>query len=105
MSRTHEPRSCRNSPHSFENPNGLSDLLEIFLLLVIPFSMPRTFGRMVGSLRQGYAIVAAMGVTAGTPRTEKPLFTGLLVGTLLIVTGLTFFPALALGPLAEGLSS
>ncbi|MEU5306901.1 potassium-transporting ATPase subunit KdpA [Streptomyces noursei] len=51
-----------NSAHPFENPNGLSDLLEIFLLLVIPFSLPRTFGKMVGSLKQGYAIVAAMGV-------------------------------------------
>ncbi|UJB40124.1 potassium-transporting ATPase subunit KdpA [Streptomyces sp. A1-5] len=50
-----------NSAHPFENPNGLSNLLEIFLLLVIPFSMPRTFGKMVGSLKQGYAIVAAMG--------------------------------------------
>jgi K+-transporting ATPase ATPase A chain len=41
-------------------------------------------------------------VTAGTLRTEKPLFTGLLVGAILIITGLTYFPALALGPLAEG---
>ncbi|MFE2596868.1 potassium-transporting ATPase subunit KdpA [Streptomyces sp. NPDC059396] len=43
--------------------------------------------------------------TAGTLRTHKPLFTGLLVGTIMIVTGLTYFPALALGPLAEGLAS
>ncbi|MFD5792361.1 potassium-transporting ATPase subunit KdpA [Streptomyces diastatochromogenes] len=43
-------------------------------------------------------------VTAGTLRTEKPLFTGLLVGAILIITGLTYFPALALGPLAEGLA-
>ncbi|MET7732067.1 potassium-transporting ATPase subunit KdpA [Streptomyces sp. NPDC005402] len=43
--------------------------------------------------------------TAGTLRTEKPLFTGLLVGAILIITGLTYFPALALGPLAEGLAS
>ncbi|WP_326796879.1 potassium-transporting ATPase subunit KdpA [Streptomyces sp. NBC_01808] len=49
-----------NSAHPFENPNGISNLLEIFLLLVIPFAMPRTFGRMVGSVRQGYAVVAAM---------------------------------------------
>lgn len=42
--------------------------------------------------------------TAGTLRTDKPLYTGLLVGTILIVTGLTYFPALALGPLAEGLA-
>ncbi|MBT2425098.1 potassium-transporting ATPase subunit KdpA [Streptomyces sp. ISL-112] len=49
-----------NSSHPFENPNGFSNLLTIFLLLVIPFSLPRTFGRMVGSVKQGYAIVAAM---------------------------------------------
>ncbi|WP_327353301.1 potassium-transporting ATPase subunit KdpA [Streptomyces sp. NBC_01304] len=51
-----------NSAHPFENPNGFTNLLEIFLLLLIPFSLPRTFGRMVGSVRQGYAIVAAMGL-------------------------------------------
>ncbi|MDT3395960.1 potassium-transporting ATPase subunit KdpA [Streptomyces sp. B1866] len=51
-----------NSAHPFENPTGFSNLLEIFLMLVIPFSLPRTFGRMVGSVRQGYAIVAAMAV-------------------------------------------
>ncbi|MFF8958407.1 potassium-transporting ATPase subunit KdpA [Streptomyces sp. NPDC014894] len=49
-----------NSAHPFENPNGLSNLLEIFLILVIPFSLTRTFGRMVGSVRQGYAILATM---------------------------------------------
>ncbi|MDT0346602.1 potassium-transporting ATPase subunit KdpA [Streptomyces litchfieldiae] len=51
-----------NSSHPFENPDGISNLLEIFLLLVIPFSLPRTFGKLVGSVKQGYAIVAAMGV-------------------------------------------
>ncbi|MFB7220401.1 potassium-transporting ATPase subunit KdpA [Streptomyces sp. NPDC056227] len=51
-----------NSAHPFENPNGLSNLLEIFLILVIPFSLTRTFGRMVGSLKQGYAILATMGI-------------------------------------------
>ncbi|WP_406498116.1 potassium-transporting ATPase subunit KdpA [Streptomyces sp. NBC_00846] len=50
-----------NSAHPFENPNGLSNLFEIFLILVIPFALTRTFGRMVGSLKQGYAILAAMG--------------------------------------------
>nr|WSW65835.1 potassium-transporting ATPase subunit KdpA [Streptomyces sp. NBC_00995] len=51
-----------NSSHPFENPNGLSNLFEIFLILVIPFALTRTFGRMVGSLKQGYAILATMGV-------------------------------------------
>jgi K+-transporting ATPase ATPase A chain len=37
----------------------------------------------------------------GTMPTHGPLFVALLVGTVLIVGGLTFFPALALGPIAE----
>ncbi|MER5503407.1 MULTISPECIES: potassium-transporting ATPase subunit KdpA [unclassified Streptomyces] len=49
-----------NSSHPFENPNGLSNLFEIFLILVIPFALTRTFGRMVGSLKQGYAILGTM---------------------------------------------
>ena len=40
----------------------------------------------------------------GTLPTHTPLFVGLLTGVLLVVTALTYFPALALGPLAEGLS-
>ncbi|MEV7596490.1 potassium-transporting ATPase subunit KdpA [Kitasatospora sp. NPDC089797] len=51
-----------NSAHPFENPTGFSNLVEIFLLLVIPFALPRTFGKMVGDNRQGYAIVAVMGL-------------------------------------------
>jgi K+-transporting ATPase ATPase A chain len=42
-------------------------------------------------------------VTAGTLPTHRPQFVGLLAGVILIVVGLTYFPALALGPLAEGL--
>ncbi|WP_405776310.1 potassium-transporting ATPase subunit KdpA [Streptomyces sp. NBC_00859] len=49
-----------NSAHPFENPNGFSNLLEVFLILVIPFALTRTFGRMAGSLKQGYAILATM---------------------------------------------
>ncbi|MFD4030633.1 potassium-transporting ATPase subunit KdpA [Streptomyces sp. NPDC058637] len=48
-----------NSAHPFENPNPLSNLFEIFLILLIPFAMTRTFGKMVGSVKQGYAILAA----------------------------------------------
>ncbi len=50
-----------NSAHPFENPNGVSNLFQILLMLAIPFSLPRTFGTMVGDRRQGLAIVAAMG--------------------------------------------
>jgi K+-transporting ATPase ATPase A chain len=53
-----------NSAHPFENPTAWTNWIEIFLLLVISFSLPRTFGRMVESKKQGYAIVAVMGVIA-----------------------------------------
>ena len=49
-----------NSAHPFENPNGFSDWFEIFLLLVIPFALCRTFGKMVKDNRQGYLLVAVM---------------------------------------------
>jgi K+-transporting ATPase ATPase A chain len=51
-----------NSAHPFENPTSWTDLFEIFLLLAIPFSLPRTFGKLVGDKRQGYAILAAMAI-------------------------------------------
>jgi K+-transporting ATPase ATPase A chain len=50
-----------NSAHPFENPNALSNFLEIFLLLVIPVSLTRTFGTMVRDRRQGLVLVAVMG--------------------------------------------
>ena len=63
-----------NSAHPFENPNAWTNWVEIFLLLVISFSLPRTFGRMVGSTKQGYAIVAVMGVIATTSVSLMMLF-------------------------------
>ena len=53
-----------NSSHPFENPTTWTNWIEIFLLLVISFSLPRTFGRMVGSKKQGYAIAAVMATLA-----------------------------------------
>ncbi|MFJ9538877.1 potassium-transporting ATPase subunit KdpA [Streptomyces sp. NPDC101225] len=50
-----------NSAHPFENPTPFTNLFEIFLILAIPFALTRTFGVLVGSVRQGYAILAAMG--------------------------------------------
>ncbi|MCC2336082.1 potassium-transporting ATPase subunit KdpA [Cellulomonas wangsupingiae] len=49
-----------NSAHPFENPTQWTNLLQILLMLVIPFCLPRTFGRMVGDHRQGYAIAGTM---------------------------------------------
>ena len=54
-----------NSAHPFENPTTWTNWIEIFLLLVISFSLPRTFGRMVDSKKQGYAIAAVMATLAG----------------------------------------
>ncbi|MFG3009275.1 potassium-transporting ATPase subunit KdpA [Streptomyces cinerochromogenes] len=77
----------------FNTMTGLAMLLGRFLPMVFVLAL-------AGSL----AAQQPVPVTAGTLRTEKPLFTGLLVGAILIITGLTYFPALALGPLAEGLA-
>ncbi|MFJ9019530.1 potassium-transporting ATPase subunit KdpA [Streptomyces sp. NPDC102259] len=78
----------------FNSTLGVAMLLGRFLPMVFVLAL-------AGSLAEQRPVP----VTAGTLRTEKPLFTGLLVGAILIITGLTYFPALALGPLAEGLAS
>ncbi|HTP38762.1 MAG TPA: potassium-transporting ATPase subunit KdpA [Steroidobacteraceae bacterium] len=49
-----------NSAHPYENPNAVSDLLELFAILVIPFALTATFGRMVNDARQGWALLVAM---------------------------------------------
>jgi K+-transporting ATPase ATPase A chain len=48
-----------NSAHPFENPNPLTNFVEMFLLLCIPVALTYTFGRMVGDTRQGWALFAA----------------------------------------------
>ncbi|MFI6485912.1 potassium-transporting ATPase subunit KdpA [Nonomuraea sp. NPDC050663] len=53
-----------NSAHPFENATAWTNWFEIFLILLIPICMTRTFGRMVGQLRQGYAILAVMSTLA-----------------------------------------
>jgi K+-transporting ATPase ATPase A chain len=49
-----------NSSHPFENPDGLTDFLEVLALLLVPAALTATFGHMVGSRRQGWAIFAVM---------------------------------------------
>ncbi|MFJ6739055.1 potassium-transporting ATPase subunit KdpA [Streptomyces sp. NPDC091279] len=77
----------------FNTMTGLAMLLGRFLPMVFVLAL-------AGSLAGQQPVP----VTAGTLRTDKPLFTGLLLGAILIIVGLTYFPALALGPLAEGLA-
>jgi K+-transporting ATPase ATPase A chain len=55
-----------NSAHPFESPNPFSNLFEIFLILLIPVALTRTFGLMVKDKRQGYAILATMGALWAT---------------------------------------
>jgi K+-transporting ATPase ATPase A chain len=73
-----------NSSHPFENPNGLTNWVEMFAILIIPFGLTYTFGRMADDQRQGWAIFAAM---AGV----------LVVGTVVAMSGETggnpLFPA------------
>ena len=51
-----------NSAHPFENPTALTNLLQIFLILVLPVSLTRTLGTMLGHRRQGLAVLAVMAV-------------------------------------------
>ena len=51
-----------NSAHPFENPTGFTNLFEIWLLLLIPFSLPWTFGKLCKDRKQGLAILSAMAV-------------------------------------------
>ena len=54
-----------NSATTFENPTGLTNWLSIYLLLAIPFALTYTFGKMVGSIRHGAALLAAMVIIFG----------------------------------------
>jgi K+-transporting ATPase ATPase A chain len=51
-----------NSAAPFENPTGLSNFIELVLILMIPTSLTYTYGKMVGNRRQGWAIFAAMAI-------------------------------------------
>jgi len=51
-----------NSAHPFENPTPLSNFVEMFAILWIPAALTYTFGKMVGSTRQGWALFVAMWV-------------------------------------------
>lgn len=53
-----------NSSHPFENPTAWINIVQIFLVLVIPFALPRTLGTMVEDRRQGIAIVSVMATLA-----------------------------------------
>ncbi|MEU8309317.1 potassium-transporting ATPase subunit KdpA [Actinomadura sp. NPDC048955] len=76
-----------NSSHPFENASAWTNWLEIFLILVIPFALTRTFGRMVGQPRQGYAIAAVMALLALVSVSLTMIFQGLHHGTVPTAAG------------------
>jgi K+-transporting ATPase ATPase A chain len=71
---------------------GMAMLIGRFVPIILALAL-------AGSLARQQPVPA----TAGTLPTHRALFVSMLVGVVLIVAGLTFFPALALGPMAEGL--
>jgi K+-transporting ATPase ATPase A chain len=74
-----------NSAHPFENPTPFSNFLEMLSILLIPAALTYTFGKMVGSTRQGWAILAAMllllwvplGLALTAEQTGNPALTSL----------------------------
>jgi K+-transporting ATPase ATPase A chain len=71
---------------------GLAMLLARFLPIIFVLGLAGSLARQ-----------APVPVSAGTLPTHRPLFVGLVIGVIVIVVALTYFPAFALGPLAEGL--
>ncbi|MGW6377285.1 potassium-transporting ATPase subunit KdpA [Rhodococcus sp. NPDC055112] len=81
-----------NSAHPFENPTPLSNIVEIIAILLIPVSLTRTFGTMVGDRKQGMTLLAVMGI----------LWAGLLAVTLTAESGQRGVAATAAGGMMEG---
>ena len=49
-----------NSAHPFENPNAISNALQIILMFLLPVALPYTYGKMVGNLKQGRVLFVSM---------------------------------------------
>ncbi|BAH49202.1 potassium-transporting ATPase subunit KdpA [Rhodococcus opacus] len=81
-----------NSAHPFENPTPVSNIVEILAILLIPVSLTRTFGTMVGERKQGLTLLAVMGILWGS----------LLAVTLAAESGRRGVAATAAGAMMEG---
>ncbi|NKV32641.1 potassium-transporting ATPase subunit KdpA [Rhodococcus hoagii] len=81
-----------NSAHPFENPTPITNIVEILAILLIPVSLTRTFGTLVGDRRQGLTLLAVM----------STLFFGLLAVTLAAESGARGAAATAAGSMMEG---
>jgi len=76
-----------NSAHPFENPATWTNWIQIFLILMVSFSLPRTFGRMVGSTKQGLAIVAVMAILAVGSQATIITYQSIHHGTVPVAAG------------------
>jgi K+-transporting ATPase ATPase A chain len=76
-----------NSSHPFENPTAWTNWVQIFLIVVIGFALPRTFGRLVGDRRQGRAILTVMAAIAVTSFVLMMVFQTMHHGTVPTAVG------------------
>ena len=76
-----------NSAHPWENPTAWTNWVQIYLLLAISFSLPRTFGKMVGDKRQGLAIAAVMVIIAAISGVGITAFQAQHHGTVPVAVG------------------
>jgi potassium-transporting ATPase potassium-binding subunit len=76
-----------NSSHPWENPTAWTNWVQIYLLLAISFSLPRTFGKMVGDKRQGLAIAAVMVIIAAISGVGITAFQAQHHGTVPVAVG------------------
>ncbi|MFE2065235.1 potassium-transporting ATPase subunit KdpA [Streptomyces sp. NPDC059467] len=76
-----------NSAHPFENPSSITNAIEIVLMLLIPTAFIRTYGRMIGSLRQSWTLLAVVGILFGLLLTVGTLAQGAHNGTVTQAVG------------------
>lgn len=92
-----------NNGSAFAGLNANTDFYNIGIGLVMLLGRYISIIAML-AIAGSLAVKRVVPVTAGTLRTNTPLFTGILMMIILVVGALTFFPALALGPIAEHLA-
>jgi K+-transporting ATPase ATPase A chain len=76
-----------NSAHPFENPTALSNIIEIVVMLLIPTSLVRTYGVMVGDRRQGWALLAVVVALFGLGMAAVGMFESIPHGTVATAAG------------------
>ncbi len=75
------------SAHPYENPSALSNIIEIVAMLLIPMSLVRTYGIMVGDRRQGWALLAVVVVLFGLGTAAVGMFESIPHGTVTVAVG------------------